>query len=168
MGLGAGLLLAFSSLAYASDKVEVNLFPVKVTFEGEEKQMNEDYFVFNHNGNAYLPARFVAENLKAHVQYNDETKTIEFYNMDIIVGAPLVNEDQAKLVGYETVGMKKIDSLVYRLLNKEELKLMPEQAKHLTPLYYVMEGSTQSGERVTLYVSSNEKSHYFMVGAANK
>lgn len=163
LGLSAGLLLAFSSIAYASDKLEVYLFPVKVAFEGVEKKLDDDYLVLNYKGYAYLPVRFVTDNLNAHVQYNDEKQVIEIYKMDTRVGTPLVNEDQAKLVGYESAGLKKINSVAYRALSEEERKLMPEQAKHLTPVYYVIDGITQEDEQVTLFVSSNNKAHFFTI-----
>src|SRR5690606_33404769 len=48
-----------------------------IVFNGVTKEMdNTEYVVLNHQGHAYVPIRFVAENMGALVKYEESTKTI--------------------------------------------------------------------------------------------
>nr|WP_272949944.1 hypothetical protein [Brevibacillus laterosporus] len=41
------------------------------------------------------------------------------------------------------------------------MKLVPEDEKSKTPIYYVISGVNESGKQVTVFVSSNDEDHYY-------
>ncbi|WP_171655112.1 stalk domain-containing protein [Paenibacillus foliorum] len=71
LGLVLGGLLSISTAAYATNSLEVLLFPVHFLINGQSKQVTNGYTVFNYNGNAYVPIRFIAENMAAEVVYDE-------------------------------------------------------------------------------------------------
>jgi len=75
-GVLFGLLLAVAPFAYAVDKLEVDLFPVKLWLNGEQKELPEEYQVFNYNGHAYVPLRYLAEQLGGKVSYDEREGAI--------------------------------------------------------------------------------------------
>ncbi|MDQ0878886.1 hypothetical protein QFZ77_007545 [Paenibacillus sp. V4I3] len=78
LGLICGIGLAVTTGVYASDTIQAYLFPAKFIFNGETKELDtKEYVVLNHNGHAYVPVRFVAENMGALVKYEEATKTIQ-------------------------------------------------------------------------------------------
>ncbi|MFZ5968853.1 MAG: stalk domain-containing protein [Bacillota bacterium] len=56
-----------------------------VTFEfnGEQKKLPQGYEVLIYNDRSYVPARFVAEELGAKVDWDDVTKTIKFTSQPV-------------------------------------------------------------------------------------
>jgi hypothetical protein len=77
LGLICGIGLTATTAVYASDTIQAYLFPAKFVFNGETKELDtNEYVVLNHNGHAYVPVRFVAENMGKIVKYEGETKTI--------------------------------------------------------------------------------------------
>ncbi|WP_127484311.1 copper amine oxidase N-terminal domain-containing protein [Paenibacillus ehimensis] len=75
-GLTVGVVLSTCTIAYSSDTIQATLFPAKLTFNGVEKKLPQDYAVFNYNGHAYLPIRFIAENMNAGIRYDEKSKSI--------------------------------------------------------------------------------------------
>jgi hypothetical protein len=71
-----GILLALAPFAYASGTLEMALFPVKLFVNGKEKDIPTEQAIFNHNGSAYVPLRFVSEALGAKVYYDGDQGTI--------------------------------------------------------------------------------------------
>jgi hypothetical protein len=76
LGLVLGGFLSLSTAAYATNSLEVLMFPVNFLINGQQKQVDNGYTVFNYNGNAYVPIRFIAENMAAEVNYDEENKRI--------------------------------------------------------------------------------------------
>ncbi|UKS28559.1 copper amine oxidase N-terminal domain-containing protein [Paenibacillus sp. HWE-109] len=77
LGLICGIGLTATTAVYASDTIQAYLFPAKFVFNGETKELDtNENIVLNHNGHAYVPVRFVAENMGKIVKYEYETKTI--------------------------------------------------------------------------------------------
>ncbi|MCR8635687.1 copper amine oxidase N-terminal domain-containing protein [Paenibacillus radicis (ex Xue et al. 2023)] len=70
-GLIIGGIVSLSTMAYATNSLEVLSFPVNFLINGQTKELNNGYTVFNYNGNAYVPIRFVAENMAAEVIYDE-------------------------------------------------------------------------------------------------
>jgi ankyrin repeat protein len=85
LGLFCGVSLAATTAVYASDTIQAYLFSVKYVFNGQTKELDTEYTTLNYNGHAYVPIRFLAENIGANVDYDDATKTISIVNgkMDI-------------------------------------------------------------------------------------
>lgn len=71
-----GFVLSFSTIGYASDVIETVLYSVKIYINGQEKDLSEDYQVLNYKGHAYVPVRFITEELKGKVTYDDAEKSI--------------------------------------------------------------------------------------------
>lgn len=83
LGLTCGIALTVTTAAYASDTIQTYLFPVKYVFNGQSKELDSEYTTLNYNGHAYVPIRFVAENMGSNVGYDENTQTIKInYNTD--------------------------------------------------------------------------------------
>lgn len=70
-GLVLGLTIALASTAYSSDSASTVLFPSQFVFNGQTETLDPEYQVLNYEGHAYVPIRFVAENMGASVGYDD-------------------------------------------------------------------------------------------------
>lgn len=77
-------------------------------------------------------------------------------------GTPVVKPEQARSVAQEVYGLTEVDEVNIRHLTEDELKLLNEEQSKLTPIYYVINGIVVS-EQVTVYVSSNEIEHHFII-----
>jgi hypothetical protein len=78
LGLICGIGLTATTSVYALDTIQAYLFPAKFVFNGVNKVVEaSEYVVLNHQGHAYVPIRFVAENMGALVNYKEDTKTIQ-------------------------------------------------------------------------------------------
>lgn len=66
-----GLLRALAPFAYATGKIEADLFPVKLWLNGEQKKLPEEYEILNYGGHAYVPIRYLAEQLGGKVSYDE-------------------------------------------------------------------------------------------------
>jgi hypothetical protein len=81
-----GLLLAVSTVTYASDTLQVYLFPAKFSFNGKVTELRSDVnVVLNYKGHAYVPIRFVAENTGSAVIYNKSKQTIFVNSKDYLL-----------------------------------------------------------------------------------
>lgn len=78
-----GLVIACSSVAFASSTIQTLLFPTGFEINGNDTTLNEDYKVLNVDGHAYVPIRFVAENLRAAIDYDEERQMIYIKNGDL-------------------------------------------------------------------------------------
>ncbi|TPG67935.1 hypothetical protein EEL31_04720 [Brevibacillus laterosporus] len=72
-----------------------------------------------------------------------------------------ISQEQAEKVSLEKYQMSKVNKVELRQLSDQEMKLVPEDAKNKTPIYYIVSGVNESGKQVTVYVSSNDESHYY-------
>jgi hypothetical protein len=88
LGLSCGLLLAGSSVAIASDTIQALLFPASFEINGSQVKMNSDYQILNVDGHAYVPVRFVAENLGATIDYDSEAQKIVIKNKPLDIKDP--------------------------------------------------------------------------------
>ncbi|MDF2653426.1 MAG: copper amine oxidase-like protein, partial [Paenibacillus sp.] len=96
--------------------VQAYLFPAIFEFNGVSKEVNSsEYVVLNYQGHAYVPIRFVAENMGILVKYEESTKTI-FLNETSLDNKLQLNEAflsavaQGKLPGIEFgIGAAKKD-----------------------------------------------------------
>lgn len=75
-GLIFGLVISLAAVAYASDTIQAYLFPAKITVNGKEASMGEEYKILNYEGHAYLPIRYVGEYIGGFVDYDEDTNTI--------------------------------------------------------------------------------------------
>ncbi|WP_171645116.1 stalk domain-containing protein [Paenibacillus phytorum] len=76
-GLICGITVTASTAVYASDTIQTYLFPVRYEINGLNKEMEKEYATLNYNGHAYVPIRFIAENLGAFVDYNEQDSEIK-------------------------------------------------------------------------------------------
>ncbi|WP_018130744.1 copper amine oxidase N-terminal domain-containing protein [Effusibacillus pohliae] len=70
-GLVMGGVIASAGAAFADGPVHFVNFKFK--FDGVEKSLPEGFTVLEYNGRTYVPARFVAENLGAKVDWDGST-----------------------------------------------------------------------------------------------
>lgn len=76
LGLSLGLAIACSTVAFASGSIQALLFPASFEINGSNIRLNNDYKVLNVDGHAYVPIRFIAENLGATIDYDAESQKI--------------------------------------------------------------------------------------------
>ncbi|WP_232696915.1 stalk domain-containing protein [Brevibacillus daliensis] len=88
LGLSFGLAIACSSVALASGSIQALLFPASIEINGSHIALNNNYQVLNVDGNAYVPIRFVAENLGATIDYDAESKKIFIKNKKLDLTDP--------------------------------------------------------------------------------
>ncbi|TBL67986.1 stalk domain-containing protein [Paenibacillus thalictri] len=88
LGLGCGLVIAGSSVAFASDAIQALLFPAHFEINGNTISLNDDYKVLNVDGHAYVPIRFVAEQLGATIDYDQEQQKIFVENRKLSLSDP--------------------------------------------------------------------------------
>ncbi|MDF2684634.1 MAG: copper amine oxidase-like protein [Brevibacillus sp.] len=82
-GLVCGVALASSSVALASNSIQAFLFPVQFEINDNTVSMPNDYKVLQVDGRAYVPIRFVADNLGATIDYDSSTKKIMIKNQKL-------------------------------------------------------------------------------------
>lgn len=63
LGLIFGVVLAVSPMVYASDLIQVSPFPAHFFFNGKKQELPSEYTVFNFEGHAYVPIRFITESM---------------------------------------------------------------------------------------------------------
>lgn len=83
LGLTCGIALTATTAVYASDTIQAYLFPAKYVFNGQSKELDSEYTTLNYNGHAYVPVRWVAENLGKIVKYEHETNIISIENTNL-------------------------------------------------------------------------------------
>jgi hypothetical protein len=83
-----GLVIACSSVAFASDSIQALLFPASFEINGSNVALNNEYKVLNVDGHAYVPIRFVAENMEATIDYDAESKKIFIKNGNLDLTDP--------------------------------------------------------------------------------
>jgi hypothetical protein len=88
LGLSCGLVIACSTATFASDSIQALLFPASFEINGNNVALNNDYKVLNLDGHAYVPIRFVAENLGATIDYDMETQKIFVKNRSLDLTDP--------------------------------------------------------------------------------
>ena len=88
LGVSCGLLIAGSSVAFASDTIQALLFPASFEINGNQVAMNSEYHILNVDGHAYVPVRFVAENLGATIDYDSESQKIVVKNKPLDIKDP--------------------------------------------------------------------------------
>lgn len=82
-GLVCSVVLASSSVALASNSIQAFLFPVQIEINDSAVSMPKDYKVLQVDGRAYVPIRFVAENLGATIDYDSSTKKMMIKNQKL-------------------------------------------------------------------------------------
>lgn len=79
---------------------------VRFEFNGEVKEVPEEYTVLNYKDRTYVPARFVAESLDAEVQWDTKTNTIKIESKE---KQENVEEDkETSKVTYDKLPIKKM------------------------------------------------------------
>ncbi|MDD3570730.1 MAG: stalk domain-containing protein [Lachnospiraceae bacterium] len=118
MGFVAGALCMVSVTAFAAySDVTAKLFSdVTFKFDGEAKASPSDQPVLNYNGYAYVPIRFVSDNLGATIDYDIATRIIDIQSdkkiyvkevpVEKIVYVEKDSPEGAKLNTYESLPLK--------------------------------------------------------------
>jgi hypothetical protein len=88
LGLILGLAIACSSVAFASGSIQALLFPTSFEINGSNIALNNDYKVLNVDGHAYVPIRFIAENLGGTIDYDAELQKIFVKNSNLDLTDP--------------------------------------------------------------------------------
>lgn len=76
LGLILGVILSLSSVALASNKIEVIEQSIDLVFNGNKVDMDQEYVAFNYEGHLYLPIRYFAESMGAAIGYNANIETV--------------------------------------------------------------------------------------------
>ncbi|WP_375200407.1 hypothetical protein [Bacillus sp. RS11] len=71
---------------------------------------------------------------------------------------PSVTADEAEKIAKENFNITTINSVALRHLSDEELDAIPyEEAKDITPVYFIIKGIDKNQEEIIVFVNSNEK-----------
>lgn len=101
-GIAMGLVLSMGLQVFAEPMLEeiqayIN-HEFKFEFNGVSKELSNDYEVIVYKDRAYVPVRFVAENLGATVDWNDANKLISITAAKApVVTAPAITRDYREL-----------------------------------------------------------------------
>lgn len=88
LGLVCGVALTATTAVYASDSIQAYLFHAKFIINGEMKiPTDSGYQTLNYDGHAYVPIRYIAENLGSKVAYDEASQTITVDNGFNIIDA---------------------------------------------------------------------------------
>lgn len=110
-GMVIGIVVSLSVQAFAAANIEkiqayVN-HKMSFEFNGEKKELPDGYEVLVYKDRSYVPARFVAENLGATVDWNDSTKVISLKadksNNSTDKGSTDNNEDKKSQIEYKSL-----------------------------------------------------------------
>ncbi|MHA6480917.1 stalk domain-containing protein [Paenibacillus sp. strain BS8-2] len=77
VGAVCGAMLAGTTAVYAEDAIRATLFPAQYALNGVAIEQTGDYATLLYQDRAYVPIRFVAEQLDTVVAYEDATQTIK-------------------------------------------------------------------------------------------
>jgi hypothetical protein len=88
LGLGCGLGIACSTVAFASGSIQALLFPASFEINDSKIGLNNDYKVLNVDGHAYVPIRFIAGNLGSTIDYDAELQKIFVKNKTLDLTDP--------------------------------------------------------------------------------
>ncbi|MDQ0874314.1 hypothetical protein QFZ77_002973 [Paenibacillus sp. V4I3] len=72
LGLVVGTSLSITTVVFASESLQTSLFPAFFKINGLNAPLEKEYAVLNYQGHAYVPVRFMAEQLGAFVDYTDQ------------------------------------------------------------------------------------------------
>ena len=86
--MSLGLAIAWSSVAFASGSIQALLFPASFEINGSNIRLNNDYKVLNVDGHAYVPIRFITENLGGTIDYDAESQKIFVKNKTLDLTDP--------------------------------------------------------------------------------
>ncbi|MGB8954534.1 MAG: DUF4309 domain-containing protein [Tumebacillaceae bacterium] len=106
-GLLFGGIITGTGAAFADSEVTVKLMSaVKFTFNGVEKKLPDGYAVLEYQDHMYVPARFVAEEFGARVQWDGSTSTVsmrtgESYKPFLLDSNFLKTAEQGQVLGIE-------------------------------------------------------------------
>lgn len=87
------LMLSSFSIAYANDSIKAVLYPVSYEINNKKQEIQEGYVTLKYNNRAYVPIRFIAENLGARVDYDDENKMIMINDSNVFTPSTLNDGD---------------------------------------------------------------------------
>ena len=77
---------------------------------------------------------------------------------------PSVTPDEAEEIAKDNFNIITINSVELRHLSDEELDNIPyEEAKDITPVYFVIQGLDKNQEEIIVFVNSNEKRFNYII-----
>ncbi|MCR8644344.1 copper amine oxidase N-terminal domain-containing protein [Paenibacillus sp. N1-5-1-14] len=92
---GIGLTATTAAYAVSSDIIQAQLFPVDIEINGVSKKLGSEYVVLNYMDHAYVPVRFLAENLGLGVRYVDSIPLGKYISIE---NEPLQADELTKKV----------------------------------------------------------------------
>lgn len=137
---------------------------VKYKFNDEEKTLPMGYTTLNYDGHTYVPARFIAEELGAEVEWDDKTKTVSIEKK--IETDDTSKEDQSESIEVEDETEQQEPSQeqtkvyeelpVSKTINGVRVEVYSvEQDYEYTKMYVIVKNTTES------LVQLNQESAYF-------
>ncbi len=74
LGIVLGATLSSVTAAYATE-IQTYLFPSHFYINGSITPVDPEYEVLNYNGHAYVPVRFITENMGGYIGYENNNNT---------------------------------------------------------------------------------------------
>lgn len=138
-----GLLLSGGNVLANNSSLPSVTNWVKYKFNGEEKQLSSEYTTLNYEGHTYVPARFIAEELGAEVDWDDNTKTVLINKETVIQECPECPQQQEQKEekvekDYEALPVSKtIDGVRVEIYSVE-------QTHEYTKFYLTVKNTTEN------------------------
>ncbi|CAG7637280.1 stalk domain-containing protein [Paenibacillus allorhizosphaerae] len=137
LAMSAGLLIAGTTTAFATDAVKAVLFPIQVFINGKAPALPAESPVLNYNNQTYVPLRFFSEQLGQQVEYN-QGRTNE--QSSVTLGSPdRGSAGQAWHLTYLMQPGNHRDAPLSLMLNMKEVN--PEENKPLEDRKYQFQAS---------------------------
>lgn len=170
-GVVVGGVLLTSGNALANNAVIPTITNwVKYTFDGVEKTLPSSYTTLNYEGHTYVPARFIAEELGAEVEWDDATKTVEIIKEQQQVEEPPQQQEtedtkepeQQPVKDEEDEDTKYEELPVSKMVDGVRVEVYSvEHRDNYTKFYIDVKNTTEKPFRL------NQESVYFKVGNNN-
>lgn len=77
---------------------------------------------------------------------------------DLVAPGPSVKSDEAEEIAKNNFNIISVNSVELRHLSDDEFDDIPfDEAKNITPVYFIIHGIDENKQEITVFVNSNEK-----------
>lgn len=139
-GIVVGTLIVIPIIGFANTPIAAWVSNnITIYFNGVAKKLPEGYDIITYNGRTYTPAKFIAEELGAKVEWDEDTKSINIiYEEETRVSYNEEWDNGAPIKKYKKLPLKDISPDVYVLITKIVLE------DNVTWVYLGLEGRSDN------------------------
>lgn len=111
VGILIGTMLGVAGIAYADSSKLISVWVmdnIRFEFDNVEKELPQGYHVLVQDEKTYVPTGFIAQNLGAEIDWNNNTRTIKITSKEIDDNAKLIQENNKVTKEYKKLPAKFI------------------------------------------------------------